>query len=513
MALNAQSYRVYFSDKGENASMLANPYSFLSAKAIEHKARRNTTIDASDLPVSKDYVKQLEGLDLEVKLYSRWFNYALVEGEDVELKVTGLPFVKRVEKVKQVESYPAESITGTATTQLMYGESANQIEMVKGDYLHNLNNLGQGMTIAVIDGGFQGADVLPGFDSLWMNNRILGTHNFITNDANVYVDGTHGAHVLSIMGAQVDSMFLGTAIRANYWLLKSEDQSTEKAYEMDNWLLAAEFADSVGADIITSSLGYNEFVDGIGDIAYSELDGNTTLITNAADKAAQKGLLVVNSNGNEGNSNWKYLLAPADGDSVLAVGGVNEWEGYATFASQGPTADNRIKPDVSARAQGTAYVGTEVKRGNGTSFSCPIISGMAACLWQQYPSKTNMEIFEAIRMSASQYYSPNNEIGFGIPNFEMASWSLSQNEFSVNPRPFKVFPNPIQDEFSVQFDSNEINGEVELAIFDISGKKILQQKVELNGGSNIHIIAPEEAGTYILSIRIGDKIHLQKIVK
>lgn len=493
--------------------MLQNPYTFLSPEAVDNKAKRGTAIDLSDVPVAGSYLQTITDLGLVVKMKSRWFNYALVEGEDIALKVAGLPFVKKVEKAGKYKVHYAGAEGMKTTTSLVYGEASNQIEMVNGDYLHDLNRLGQGMTIAVLDGGFAGVDVAPGFDSLRMSGRLLGSYDFVQNDTDVYEGGSHGTNVLSIMAAYVDSQFVGTALRASYWLLKSENESSEYEVEMDNWLAAAEFADSVGADIITSSLGYNTFNDGVGDLAYSDMDGNTALVTRAADMAAKKGLLVIVSAGNEGNAQWKYILAPADGDSVLTIGGVDEYGNYVSFASQGPTADGRIKPDVSARALGTAFVSASVNRGNGTSYSCPVVSGLAACLWQQHPNKTNMEIYEAIRTSGSHYFTPNNQVGFGVPDFATASWKISNPEASLQSFKIEVFPNPVEDEFFVVIEGLKKTGDIGLKVFDIAGREILHNKFTGEEKGKLRIEAPRAAGTYILSVRIGDEVYLRKIIK
>ncbi len=515
LSLNAQTYRVYFSDKGENEVLLQNPYTFLSAKAIDHKASRNTAIDRTDLPVSGEYLKVIQELELEIRMKSRWFNYALVSGEDVLGKLATLPFVKRVEEAPKyyVQVADGDGSGEKINSLLTYGQSANQIKMLNGDYLHDLNSLGQGMTIAVIDGGFTGSNTISGLDSLRSSGRLLGTYNFVDGDTNVFSAGKHGTNVLSILAGYVDSFYVGSAIGANYWLLKSENELSETAVEMDYWLAAAEFADSVGADIITTSLGYNTFQDGVGDLSYSDMDGNTALVTRAADMAAKKGLLVVTSAGNEGNSSWKHVLAPADGDSVLTVGGVDVNGNYVSFASQGPTADGRIKPDVSAMAAGTAFVGVEIKHGNGTSYSCPIVSGLAACLWQQYPTKTNMEIYDAIRTSASQYSTPDNMLGFGIANFAAASWSISNPEEKVSTFAIDVYPNPVGNEFYVQLHGMEGGQDVSITTFDLTGREV--GAFEFPGVENgrLNIRAPEAAGTYLLSVRIGDQVYLQKIIK
>lgn len=508
----AQLTRVYFTDKGSNSEMLSNPYSFLSPKAIENKEKRNVAVDLRDVPVSDVYTQNLQDLDLQVKMTSRWFNYALVDGQNVLQKVKDLPFVKKTETPAQYKVEFTEMPEATQVSSLAYGISENQIKMLEGDYLHDQNFRGAGITIAVIDGGFTGANTLVGLDSLWQQSRVIGTYNFVDNDTNVFSVGSHGTSVLSILAGYIDSAYVGSAIDANYWLLKSEDESTEVISEMDNWLAAAEFADSVGADVITSSLGYNQFVGGIGDLTYWDMDGNTAIVTKAADMAAAKGIMVVVSAGNEGTSSWKHITAPADGDSVMTVGAV-DWNGsYANFSSQGPTADGRIKPDVVAVGASTAFISsTGLSYGNGTSFSCPIISGMVACFWQQNPSLTNMQVYDAVIASASQPHSPDNAIGFGIPNFRVASWKVGIDELQALSV-IKVYPNPVGDLFEVESEDFEAQKEIAVSILDINGKSVFEETYD-GGNRSLKIQTTLPEGMYLLNIQYGGKSHLRKIIK
>ncbi len=505
-----QSYRVYFSDKGENIEMLQNPFTFLSPKSIENKAKRKVQIDDSDLPVSKEYLNEITEQNIHIKMKSRWMNYALVEGENLE-QLLGLPFVKKIEKAKK---YLPVFAGVEKAAMIDYGASENQVKMISGDYLHDLGFLGEGMTIAVLDGGFSGAQNLNGLDSLWLNGRISATYNFITKDTNVFQDGTHGTLVLSVMGGFIENQFVGTAPRANYMLLKSENQSSETPAEMDNWLAAAEFADSAGADVINSSLGYNKFDGGVGDLEHEDLDGNTALVTRAADLAARKGLLVIVSAGNEGNNSWQRITAPADADSALAIGAVDRDEKYASFSGQGPTADGRIKPDVAAQGRGTAFLlGGGPGSGNGTSFSCPVVAGMAACLWQGQPGKTNMEIYDAIRESGSQRYTPDNLRGFGIPNFRDASWSISLKEERLADLEIEVFPNPVEETFSLVFKGIENQEEVSISILNPAGQRVDVQNFTIKNGEPIKLRAPDSQGVYFISIQIGQRVFLKKIVR
>lgn len=513
---NAQSYRVYFKDKGFHKTEITAKDVSLSKKALENRKLRNIELDYSDLAVSKDYLKELQEKGARVNAISRWFNYALVEGLDAEA-LLAFDFVKRIESPKkyQVEFAHIDATNKTSNVaSLNYGMATTQIEMIRGQILHDFNLQGQGMTIAVLDGGFFGTDSGPAFDSLWMNNQILGTKSFVSAHPTIYEDGSHGTKVLSILGGYIDGQLIGSAPKANYWLLKSEKESTEFPVEMDNWMMAAEFADSVGADIITSSLGYNEFQGGNGDYVYNDMDGNTTVVTKAADMAAKKGILVIVSAGNEGTSPWQHITAPADGDSVMAVGSVTNLENRSSFSSKGPTADGRIKPNVMAMGQATAFSnGTFASIGNGTSFSFPVISGMAACLWQSNSSKSNMEIFNIIESSSSQANSPDNNYGNGIPNFEVALYNTIGLEDQLTERLVSVYPNPVvQDEIRVSLGTRYINMNARIYLHDIGGRNLLTQDIDISEGEFV-LDFPYSEGVYILNIQMGKYSFTQKILK
>ncbi len=346
---------------------------------------------------------------------------------------------------ESISKIPEENLVkGTTSGQSYdYGQAFNQINMLNGIPLHDLGLDGAGMTIAVLDAGFLNADVIEAFDSLWLNNQIIGYKDFVSPLApDIFDSHYHGTMVLSTMGANLPTEMVGTAPKADYWLLRSEDGATEYLIEELNWASAAEFADSLGADIINSSLGYTTYDDPAQDHTYEDMDGNTTPITIAADLAASKGILVVNSAGNSGSSSWHYIGAPADGDSVFTIGAVNSSGNYASFSSTGPTYDDRIKPNVVAQGQGStvisAYSGN-VTSGNGTSFSSPITAGMVACLWQAHPNKKNTEIMEAIQQSASQALNPDSLLGYGIPDYFAAHSTLSLPVIHTINLDIKVF--------------------------------------------------------------------------
>ncbi len=506
----AQHFRVYFHSKGLQSEKIQARHTALSQKALKRRSRLNIPLDWRDVSLNQTYITQLQSLGGNISAQSRWFNFVVVDGLD-QVTLESLPFVKKVEAPKPYKLSLAAVKNCDQAQSLNYGLAAGQIEMLRGHKMHELGFLGQGMTIAVLDGGFSGVESAVAFDSLWLNNRIMGTYNFVNKDTNVFVDGSHGSKVLSIMGGYLDNQLIGSAPRADYWLLKSEQESDETPVEMDYWLMAAEFADSVGVDIISSSLGYNEFRTGF-DYEYSDMDGNTTVVTKAADMAAQKGILVIVSAGNEGSNSWEYITAPADGDSVMAVGAVNSSRNRASFSSKGPSADGRIKPDVMATGSSTAYAsGGMAFTGNGTSFSCPIVSGLAACLWQANPSMNNMDIMDEIRKSADRYFNPDNEYGYGIPNFEHAFYQIGLDEL-WDSLEAEVFPNPIGNELRIRTNAPEVINKARVIITDLAGNELLSEEYALEN-SELHLYFPFTQGIYILNLTIGECTMVKKILK
>lgn len=445
-------YWVRFTDKNNSPYSINNPEEFLSQKAIDRRLAQGISIVESDLPVNASYITGVVNAGATFLNVSKWFNSVTVftEDPDVIIAINALPYVLSVGKSNQNFFEPANKIKKpffenewvsdilenellkgiTSGLSYDYGQAYNQIDMLNGIALHDLGFDGTGMTIAILDAGFTNANTIAAFDSLWMNNRILGYKDFAAPlNPDIFGSHSHGTSVLSTMGANLPGEMVGTAPKANYWLLRSEDGATEYLIEELNWASAAEFADSVGVDIINSSLGYTTFDDPGQDHSYPDMDGNTTPITIAADLAASKGILVVNSAGNSGNDSWHYIGAPADGDSVFTIGAVNSSGNYASFSSTGPTYDERFKPNVVAQGQGSTIISAwsgNVTSGNGTSFSSPITAGMVACLWQAHPEKSNMEVMEAIQQSATQAINPDSLLGYGIPDYYLANELLSQ---------------------------------------------------------------------------------------
>ena len=522
-------YWIQFTDKNNTPYSINNPSEFLSNRAIQRRLTQNIVIKENDLPVDPAYIAGVEALGVTVLTRSKWFNAVTIHTYDPNLivQLQALPYVQSLQKVATLATQNNDGLnlyrdfmhspTKYAAAFYNYGFGDNQIKMINGHVLHEQGYTGEGKVIAVLDAGFRNADTLPVFDHLWDNKQILGFRDFVAGDSTVFEDHPHGMNVLSVMGANLSGELVGTAPGASYWLLRSEQTGSENLVEEDNWVAAAEFADSVGADIINSSLGYTTFDNSALSHSYTDLDGNTTRITQGADIAASKGMLVVNSAGNSGNDPWHYIGAPADGDSVLTVGAVNEYEQYASFSSTGPTADGRIKPNVTAQGSPAAVQSTNgsITFGNGTSFSAPIIAGMAACLWQAHPSMTNMQLLEAIEQSGHKYMNPDSLMGYGIPDFSQATTILSNIELEQK-NTIAVSPNPFVDHFNVELyyvDSQSVRVE----LFDATGRQSDVMSLSNSLGNycvfDISDLGHLPKGLYVLRVIIGDRIQTKKLIK
>ncbi len=474
-------YWIQFFDKDGSGFSINAPEAFLSPRALARRARQNIPIDYRDLPLNPDYIRQVRALGATVHSRSKWFNAVTVSVPNSAVlgQILQLPFVKNSQRVARfrMSRAPGNKLDilrdqNRRNLAYDYGAAYTQIRMIGGDALHDMGFQGEGMLIAVLDAGFAGVEYLKAFELLREEGRIAATHNFIDPSQDVYRFSSHGCYVLSTMAAEVPGLFVGTAPRASYVLLVTEDVSSELLVEEDNWIAGAEFADSIGADVCNTSLGYTTFDDSTMDHRYSDMDGNTTRITRGADIAASRGMLMVNSAGNSGNSNWRYIGAPADGDSVLAVGAVNRDSIPADFSSYGPAFDGDIKPNVAAIGWGTYLwsFADSVRTGSGTSFSGPIIAGMAACLWQAFPEKNNMDIFHAIERSGHRFENPDDRVGYGIPNFSEAAFYLAGGpEALLKDSLVTVSPNPTDGKFQIAFRFEEPRL-LTYSLFDISGQ-------------------------------------------
>jgi subtilisin family serine protease len=514
-------YWVQFTDKKYNNYTLENPGEFLSQRAINRRERYGIPITGTDLPVSGAYLDSLKAEPLEILYTSKWMNAAIIQTEDSSLRYS-LPDRSFITSVKYLyrSEWNRKSLHQKWETSSNREEypSDHQVEMLQGQVLHQMGYNGDGMVIAVLDAGFTNVNNISGFNSLITEGRLLGTRSFVRPGAGVFwpENGSHGANVLSIMGGDKPGQFLGSAPKASYWLIQTEDISSEFRIEEANWIAGAELADSAGADIINTSLGYSiGYTDNLHNYAYSDMDGKTTLVTRAAQLAASRGILVVTSAGNSGRSAnpWGYITAPADGDSVLAVGAVDAVSIRAEFSSRGPSYDRRIKPDVMAQGLGTwliSYSDTVVQ-GNGTSYSSPVIAGLTACLWQKNPDISNYELIEYIRSSSSQFSSPDTLSGYGIPNFSLADFLI--NWYVMSDSRILIYPNPASDNIFLvngQFSS----GRIRYKILDTGGRIHVRGEIDISAGNRIIIpVSSLAVGTYIITVTSDRKTQSGMFIK
>ena len=425
-------YRISLKDKAATDYSLQKPEMYLSKKSIERRKRQGLEIDSTDLPVCKKYVDAIRKKGVHVLVTGKWDNFVTVSCNDSMLiaEIAGLPFVRSTERVwRGVAKRASERdslINKPLRTDSLYGPAITQIKMSHADRLHEAGFKGQGMTIAVIDAGFHNVDKIEAMKNI----NILGTRDFVNPEADIYAESSHGMSVLSCMAMNQPNVMIGTAPEASYWLLRSEDEYSENLVEQDYWAAAIEFADSVGVDLVNTSLGYYSFDDPTKNYRYRDLNGHYALMSREAAKAADKGIVVVCSAGNSGSGSWKKITPPGDAENVITVGAVNKYGVLAPFSSVGNTADGRVKPDVVAVGLGSDVMGTDgnLRHANGTSFSSPIMCGMVACLWQACPKLTAKQIIDLVRQSGDRADFPDNIYGYGIPDLWKAYLNFSSKE-------------------------------------------------------------------------------------
>ena len=431
-------YRVRLTDKAVTEYSLEQPEKYLSPKAVERRQRQGLKVDSTDLPVPRVYLERLAKAGMSIVGTSRWNNTVLVETSDSvrAAALQQLPFVRSVLKVWTApDSIPQRNASrknevnpDNKKLPVYYGAAQNQAEMLNLPSLHQAGFRGQGMTIAIMDGGFLNADVIP----LLSKVKIEGVRNFVHPGWDVYAELDHGMSVLSCMAADTPEVMVGTSPEASYWLFCTEDPDCECMAEEDYWAQAIEYADSLGVDIVNTSLGYHAFDDTSKNYRYRDLDGHTSLMSASASMAASKGMLVVCSAGNSGNKVWKKITPPADAENVLTVGAVDASRVNTVFSSVGNTADGRVKPDVMARGGAATVIRPDgsVRQANGTSFSTPVLCGAVACLWQACPRLTVYELIDLVHRVSDRYGFPDNIYGYGIPDIWKA-YTLYSQEHSV----------------------------------------------------------------------------------
>lgn len=551
--INQIKWRANFTDKNGSPYSISNPSAYLSPRALARRAAQNILINASDLPVNPWYIDSVRSTGVTVLNVSKWFNsvsFATMDSAALA-KIQGFPFVSSIDTLAVIGRSPVKSeapASGAQPTKKVkrtskrsgmqafgetqapafddtyqtwdYGNAYAQAHMLATDYLHDLGFRGEGMLIAVMDAGFYHVDVIPVFDSLRLNGQILGTRDLVNPGGNVYSAGTHGMNVLSTMGANVPGVMVGTAPKASYYLIRTEDGASEFPIEEDNWACGAELADSLGADVINSSLGYTTF-----DIArwshdYNDMNGHTSRASLAAVMAARKGMIVVNSAGNSGNNSWKYIGAPADADSILSIGAVDVNGEYAYFSSRGPSYDGRIKPSVCALGLQATVCNSDgnIVTSNGTSFASPIMAGSVACFWQANRNLSNQQIINSIIQSANRYTHPDTSYGYGIPNLAAAHLILGGNQpadFDAESQ-MEISPNPFHDQLSVIFYGTGYDN-LSVRIYDTSGQLMYsKEKLPRVPGYNyiaLKDVAFLEPGVYVIKISSQNHVFTKKLMK
>jgi serine protease AprX len=510
-------YWIQFTDKANTPYSINAPEAFLSERAIARRQAQGIAFDELDLPVDPAYISAVLATG-EVQLVNRskWFNAITVRTTDASAleTIAELPFVSQLRMAEErpgatpeVDKFraPVYPLVERGGGEALYGPSFRQIEMLNGHLLHELEAKGQGMLIGVLDSGFDRVNEIDGFTELRSREGIVAVRDMVSNDGDVYNDHNHGRSVLSCMAANLPGLLVGTAPEADYVLVRTEEVAYERVVEEDNWVAGAEFCDSIGCDVLNTSLGYTTFDEGLDDHTYADMNGATARISIAASIASSRGMIPVNSAGNSGSSAWYYIGAPADATDMLAVGAVNSDAQVASFSSRGPSSDGRVKPDVSAMGAGVTVLNGEpggIAQVNGTSFSSPITAGLVACLWQLHPERTAQQIMHAVRQSASHWTTPNDSIGYGIPNFLVAHEFLAAT-VGLEERTggtLELYPVPFQQHLMLR--APEAAGQqVEVRVLDLSGRTVVSEPRRVADAGVLQLdLAGLPNGTYLVQV-------------
>ncbi|MBL7950163.1 MAG: S8 family serine peptidase [Flavobacteriales bacterium] len=523
------TYWVQFTDKEGTPFSLAEPEAFLSPRAIARREAQHISYDEKDLPVDPAYVAAVQATGAQVLNTSKWFNAVTIRVVDESMltAIQALPFVAIVRATRSAlvaspredkfRSLPSMELRGGGPADP--GPSFTQTAMLSGHELHALGAQGQGMLIGLLDSGFQGVDSSAAFAAVRARNGFVLTRDLVTHDGDVFDDHWHGRSVLSTMAGVLDGQLLGTAPEADYVLLRTEDADTEYLVEEDNWISGAELADSLGCDVLNTSLGYTTFDDSTMDHTIDQLDGHTVRMSIAASIASQKGMVPVFSAGNRGDDEWHYISVPADAVDVLTVGAVGEMEDHASFSSFGPSADGRVKPDVCAMGWGTTILRSDadsITFANGTSFASPIVAGLVACLWQLHPERTAQQIMDAVRRSASFFSAPNDSLGYGVPDLAAAhAWLQLTASVPEEPRSATtVWPVPFQQQLHVH-DVRLREGASYYALFDANGRAsdLRRTQVDGNGGMIATVSELLPPGPYLLKVMQGELVMYLRVMR
>lgn len=516
-------YWVYFSDKAGSPFEISQPDQFLSGRSVNRRAMQGLGVDQYDVPVNKDYLEVITSMGVEIRHVSRWLNgIAMVQMHDTTYrKVLELSFTDTLAWEPETDDLYFPPKTGTprfappleSAPGFDYGIAREQIELVRTNGLHELGYTGKGVWIGVLDAGFFNMDSLPSFIPLYDEGRILGERNYVNETSLYELSSSHGMAVSSIMAGLWDGNLVGTAPHAHYLLCSTENSDQETRMEEIAWIEAAEYADSLGVDVLNTSLGYSDF-DGVDyDYSYLHMDGRSTYISRAASLCASRGMILCTSAGNSGNDDWHYITAPADAMDVLAVGAVDSTNVLASFSSRGPSYDARIKPDVTAMGQrtGVQYRDGGLARGNGTSFASPVMAGSVASLWQAFPDLPALDLIHMVRQSGHRSMNPDSNYGFGTPNMLHAYHSITRAPVKMHEEDLEIWPNPARDLIRIRIAEQGLEGEQVVKLYDLSGRTALSMQLKIPGEMELPSTLP--AGIYIITIHTGKKIYRQRLVK
>ena len=514
-------FRLELKDKGNPPYTIENPSAYLSEKSIERRLRQGISVDSTDLPIDPVYLSEIKATGALIKATSKWVETVTVYLPDSSAvpALKSLNFVDTLYcvwkgdlpqsdllKLKQDKYEKPELYSSSSNEDInMYGEGYVQISMLNGDILHNAGFKGKGMSIAVLDIGFQNSDQIPAFNF----DQIKEVKNFTHKlEDPLRITESHGTSVLSCMLSNQPGTMIGTAPEADYYLFKTEVEGEEFPVEEDYWVTAMEYADSIGIDVVNTSLGYSIFDDSLMNHTQEQLDGYTILASRAASMAGNKGMLVFNAAGNEGDKAWGKITVPGDADNIITVAAVKADETISAFSSRGPAADGRIKPDLSAMGESTALFRADgtLTRGSGTSFASPVLTGAGACLWQALPHKSSKEIIALMKSVGDRHDNPDFAYGYGIPDMGKA-YSDNVSEISkVVIYNTLLFFDAITNRLYLKNDDHK---NLDLQIFNSQGQLLVQYK---------DVTTPVDVGNlnqgiYIVHIRQGEKQAVQKFLK
>lgn len=510
---------VFFKDKANSSFSISNPEAFLSERSLARRAKNSVQVSEEDLPVNQSYIDQVASLGVETYFSTKWMNGVLVQMEQsLVADVTALAIVDRVEYVA-----PGDILTPIPFARAKFDESPipperislAQYEMLEIDQMHQSGFFGEGVLIGIFDDGFQNYNSLSAFENARVAGRIPYTFDFTRNRVDVDNDFNHGLRVLSIIGAD-NSDILGGAPESDYFLAVTEAPGEYRVEEY-NWLFAAEKADSAGVDVINTSLGYNDlFDDDSMDYTVGDMDGQTAVITQASNLAAARGIVLITSAGNSGNSSWRIITAPADSEQVIAVGAVAEDGTLAAFSSIGPSADDRIKPDVVAMGVGTKLLTSSggVSFQNGTSFSSPLITSLAAGLIEAFPALSASEIRDMIRASGDMSDNPENLFGYGTPGFLRAARIADETLIPIEEG-ILAYPNPAESYVTIAFEEDYIGESIATELLNSKGAvvqrydfvpQLFQNKFRVD-------LSNLKSGLLILKVVTSSGVVTKKIIK